>query len=62
MSNTETTAKVSFEQAREDEDTHQWIARLHRENIAKARAAALAAGAKLHPRVAAIKEGRANGK
>jgi hypothetical protein len=31
-----TTAKVTVEQAREDEDTHQWIARLHRENAQKA--------------------------
>lgn len=26
-----TTAKVTVEQAREGEDTHQWLARLHRE-------------------------------
>jgi hypothetical protein len=33
-----TTAKVivTIEQAREDEDTHQWLARLHRENAQKA--------------------------
>jgi hypothetical protein len=31
-----TPAPVTIEQARPDEDTHQWIARLHRENAAKA--------------------------
>ena len=37
MSKHETTpAPVTIEQAREGEDTHQWIARLHRENAQKA--------------------------
>ena len=31
-----TPAPVTIEQAREGEDTHQWIARLHRENAQKA--------------------------
>jgi hypothetical protein len=31
-----TPAPVTIEKARGDEDTHQWIARLHRENAAKA--------------------------
>ena len=36
MSENQSTAKVTVEQAREDEDTHQWIARLHRENAQQA--------------------------
>lgn len=35
-----TGAPVTIEQACEDEDTHQWIARLHRENAEKAPAPA----------------------